>query len=153
MKLFFLSLALSFASSFAGTRADAYELICKQFTFESTRNECMEKISKASYFENRAIEICTTFRFDSSKMDCLVAIIDKVYENYEADHCNNQTFESGKIDCLQKLGSRYSPNCLSNRAIIIEAQRTISEIHTGLATAAISRQQNLINYLSRCPNN
>ena len=99
----FAALLTSFAT-FAGDRNTAYEVVCRDMSFESDRTKCIQVIKPFNYFDDRALQICPLMAFDSKKIECLGYIGDKRYEAYEVEACRNATFESEKLKCLRDNG-------------------------------------------------
>ena len=104
MKVLIFLMAMTAGLAFAGDSNTAYNMVCKNLSFESDRNKCLEIIRPHNYFDNQALAICASFTFDSNKFQCLTNIAEKQYEAYEIDACKNKSFDSDKLTCLKVNG-------------------------------------------------
>ncbi|MDO9182985.1 MAG: hypothetical protein Q7U04_11285 [Bacteriovorax sp.] len=149
-----LFLALLFLDlAYAGDKTTAYNLVCKPMSFETDRNNCIFKISKYLYFDNKALGICADINFDSNKISCLEVIGNKVYEGYEMNMCLNETFESKKLECLNRLGSIYSPNrsaCVPRDEVIGQLTISLNDLRSGRLQAVGMRLSDLLAIFANC---
>lgn len=162
-KMILMSLVtLTAVMSHAAGRQEASE-ICKSFTFDSDRNQCIAEIGKHNYYEQNAINVCKTFTFDSDKQACVKAISDKSYEAYETDNCARSTFDSDKLKCLNDNGRPVTqtppppppppgyPGCLSKFDVISQLQNIDRQVYFNRNNDARINIADLINRLQRCP--
>lgn len=151
MKMLIASLLLcSSVMAFAGDRNTAYEAVCKNMSFESDRNKCVQVIRPFSYFDERALSICTIFPFDSTQMECLGYIGDKRYEMYEIDICQNATFDSEKLKCLKDNGSFGGQTCMPRQEVISQLRQAQLELRQGNTGTVDKRLTYLIGKLNSC---
>lgn len=154
MKLLFVlsALLLSF-STFAGDRNSAYEVVCKNMSFESDRAKCIQVIKPFTYFDDGALAICPNFPFYSTQNECLGYIGNKRYEAYEIETCRNTVFDSEKLRCLRDNGSTTIGGiCIPNRELINELRQAQQEIRQGNTGTADKRISYLINRIQNCFN-
>lgn len=157
-KMILMSLiALTGVMSHAAGRQEASE-VCKSFTFESDRTQCIAEIGKHSYYEQRALDLCRAFTFDSDKMTCIKTIGDKSFEQYETDSCAQSTFDSDKMKCLRDNGRPAAPipppaypGCLSKGQVIMQLQNIDRQVYYNRNNDARIGINDLINQLQRCP--
>lgn len=129
MKTFLMMTALLFSSvSFAGDRTTAYNVICKNLSFESERNKCVAQIRPFNFFNDQALALCATFAFDSKRLECLGYIADKDYEAYEMDTCINATFDSEKLECLKINGAPLKKSCLPRMDVLNQVNSALNEL-------------------------
>lgn len=145
----FAALLVSIAV-FAGDRNTAYEVVCRNMSFESDRAKCVQVIRPFHYFDDDALQICPLMAFDSRKIECLSYIGDKRYEAYEIEVCRNATFESEKLKCLRENGSTSSGSCIPSREIVAELRQAQNDIRQGSPGTADKRLTYLINKITHC---
>ncbi|MBC7713992.1 MAG: hypothetical protein H7177_11680 [Rhizobacter sp.] len=152
MKLLIVICALlASVSVFAGDRNTAYEVICKPMSFESDRTRCVAAIKPHNYYNDDALQICTIFTFDSTKIECLGYIADKTYEAYEIDTCRNGTFDSDKLQCLRTNGQNNGgQSCIPKQELLNQLRQTQNELHQGQTGTVDKRLTYLISRISNC---
>lgn len=128
--------------------------ICSSMSFESSRNQCLEKLRPFEYFDTGAIEVCKTMGFDSTMVQCVSAIGDKAYENYEIENCLAQDFDSTKLSCLNNNGKRYTrpqqQNCISKGRLVQKLKDVEYLVYNGQNRSAGFELRDLINTLEYC---
>ncbi len=150
MLIVFMTLIAS-TLAFAGDRNTAYEVVCKNMSFESDRNRCIQVIRPFNYFDDGALQICPLMAFDSKKNECLGYIGDKIYAAYEVETCRNATFESEKLKCLRENGSPSTGGpCVPTREIVAELRQAQNEIRQGYPGTADKRLTYVINKIMNC---
>jgi hypothetical protein len=133
-----------------GTREDAYK-ICQQLPFQSDRNECIQKLRRYRYFDDRALEICSSLTFAREKVDCIWVIGDKEYENYEINNCIGQTFPSDRVKCLRESGGPlHSGACTDKRLALAYLQGARTDLGQGNLNEVGAKLDYLINVFEAC---
>ena len=127
--LFILLLSTS-TMLFAGDRNTAYNLFCKNLTFESERNKCLNVINPFQYFDDRGLKMCTAFSFESEKYQCLNLIGDKIYMDFEMDICTKMIFMSDKFKCLAEKGQPYKKTCLPREEVLSQVQASLMDMRS-----------------------
>jgi hypothetical protein len=151
MKLLLILLTLSLSAfAFAGDRNTAYEVVCKNMTFETDRNECIRIIRPFNYFDDRALQLCEYFNFDSVKRECLGYIGDKNYASYEMTTCENATFDSEKLRCLRDNGQSNGQTCLPRSETLNQLRQAQFELRQGNTGTVDKRLTYLIGKFSNC---
>ena len=152
MKLLIVFLSiLTSTAILAGDRTTAYEVVCKNMSFESDRNKCIQVIRPFNYFDDEAVYICPLMAFDSKKIECLSYIGDKRYEGYEVETCRNATFESEKLRCLKENGnSSTGGTCVPSRELVSELKQAKYDIRQGSPGTADKRLTYLISKIQNC---
>jgi len=152
MKMLIVLLTMTSSLAFAGDRNTAYNMVCRDLTFESDRNRCVEIIRPHSYFDDQALAICADFTFDSNKTQCLGFIAGKQYDGYEIDTCKNATFDSDKLTCLRVNGRPANGGgnrpCLPRLEVLGQLQAGLSDLRVGNLGTVDKRLQYLINNFS-----
>ena len=156
MKLLFVfAVLLTSMTAFAGDRNTAYEVVCKNMSFESDKARCIQVIKPFTYFDDGALSICPVFPFASTQMECLGYVGNKRYEAYEVESCRNAVFDSEKLRCLRENGSISNGGgngvCIPSRELVAEMRQAQQEIRTGNTGTADKRLSYLINKLQSCP--
>ena len=150
MKILSIFAILLMTQAFAGDRTSAYEAICRHFAFESERDQCAAQIRPYNYFEDAALEICTTFSFNSTKMECLRNIGGKQYEPFEIERCRDTPFDSGKLSCLRNSGTPYNnQTCLPRQEILSQLQAAQVELRSGQTGTVDKRLTYLIGKFAK----
>lgn len=148
MKMLIVLLTMTSSLAFAGDRNTAYNMVCRDLTFESDRNRCVEIIRPYSYFNDEALAICAGFTFDSNKTQCLGFIGGKQYDGYEIDTCKNATFDSDKLACLKANGRPTNGGgnrpCLPRQEVLNQLQAGLSDLRVGNLGTVDKRLQYLI---------
>lgn len=153
MKAIIAICSLFLSVSHAGTRADAYNIICKPMTYDQDRENCLSKIRQYSYFEVGGLNICSTIVFDDGKIGCMDLIGNKVYEGYEIENCQNKTFESERLECLRASGTTYNPNrpsCVSREETIDNLSKSLKNLRAGNLKRADQQISSLLDRYTRC---
>lgn len=154
MKMLIVLLTMTSSLAFAGDRNTAYGMVCKDLSFESDRNRCVETIRPYSYFNDQALGICANFTFDSNKIQCLGYIGGKQYDAYEIDLCKNATFDSDKLACLRTNGRPVNPGypggngCLPRQELLGQLQASLNDLRIGNLGTVDKRLQYLIANVS-----
>ena len=145
MKMLIVLLTMTSSLAFAGDRNTAYNMVCRDLTFESDRNRCVEIIRPHSYFDDQALAMCAAFTFDSNKTQCLGFIGGKQYDGYEIDACKNTTFDSDKLTCL-RVNGRPANNrpCLPRQEVLGQLQAGLTDLRVGNLGTVDKRLQYLI---------
>lgn len=144
-------LVLTASLSFAGDRNTAYNLVCKPMAFESDRTKCTNTIKNFNYFDDQALQMCNNFSFNSTKTECLSYIGNKSYEFYEIDTCKNTTFDSERMNCLRNSGSPMNPGtptCLPKTEVINQLRAAQYELRSGQIGTADKRLEFVIGRFS-----
>lgn len=148
MKMLIVLLTMTSSLAFAGDRNTAYNMVCKDLSFESDRNKCVETIRPYGYFDDQALAMCANFTFDSNKIQCLGFIGGKQYEAYEIDTCRNTTFDSDKLACLRTNGRPTNGNgnrpCLPRQEVLGQLQSGLTDLRVGNLGTVDKRLQYLI---------
>ena len=152
MKTIVIALSLILSVAHAGDRNSAYYAICKPMTIESEQADCMAKIKRFNYFDDRGLEICKSVVFDNDKVSCLKILGDKAYDAYEMDHCTELVFESEKIACLRVSGTPYGQgrSCVPKDEAIAQLYSGIRDMRAGNLQAADQILSNLLARFSNC---
>jgi hypothetical protein len=145
MKILITILTLTSGLAFGGTRDTAYNIICKNMTYDSDRSKCIEIIRPHNYFDDQALNICANFTFDSTKNQCLGYMAGKQYDAYEIDTCKNATFDSEKLRCLQKNGRPSNDRpCLPHQVVLGQLHASLNDLRIGNLGTVDKRLQYLI---------
>jgi hypothetical protein len=147
MKILITILTLTSALAFGATRDTAYNIVCKNMTYDSDRSRCIETIRPHNYFDDQALNICANFTFDSTKNQCIGYMAGKQYEAYEIDACKNATFDSEKLNCLKKNGRPVNDGsrpCLPRQEVLGQLQAGLSDLRVGNLGTVDRRLQYLI---------
>ncbi len=128
--IFLFILSLSSTLSWAGDRNTAYNLFCKNLSFESDRNRCLAVINPFQYFDDTALKLCSAFTFESEKYKCLNIIGDKFYMDFEMDICSKMIFMSDKFKCLSEKGQPYQKTCLPRSEVFSQVQASLNELRS-----------------------
>jgi hypothetical protein len=145
MKMLIVFLTMISSVAMAGDRNTAYGMVCKDLTFESDRNKCVETIRPHSYFDDQALAMCAAFTFDSNKIQCLGLIGGKQYDAYEIDACRNTTFDSDRLRCLQTNGRPANNRpCLPRQEVLGQLQAGLTDLRVGNLGTVDKRLQYLI---------
>ena len=75
---------------------------CAKISFKREKEEC-SKI-KVTYLESGAVKICEGMSFDKGRLECIKAIVDKVYSDSEINLAAQGTMEKDKINLLNNSG-------------------------------------------------
>lgn len=126
--LFVFLLMTSSTIAFAGDRNTAYNLFCKNLSFESDRQRCLAVINPFQYFDDRGLKMCFAFSFESEKYKCLSLIGDKFYMDFEMDMCTSLIFMSDKFKCLAEKGQPYKTTCLPREEVFSQVQASLNEL-------------------------
>jgi hypothetical protein len=126
--VFLLFILTSSATLFAGDRNTAYNLFCKNLSFESERQKCVAVITPFQYFDDRGLKMCAAFTFESEKYKCLSLIGNKFYMDYEMDMCVGMIFMSDKFKCLAEKGQPYKTSCLPREEVYSQIQASLNEL-------------------------
>lgn len=152
MKILIVLLTMASSLAFAGDRNTAYNMICKDLSFESDRNKCINIIRPHSYFDDQALAICADFSFDSTKTQCLGYVAGKQYDRYEIDTCKNATFDSEKLTCLRVNGRPANGGgnypCLPRQEVVSQLQASLTDLRTGNLGTVDKRLQYLLSNFS-----
>jgi len=151
MKMLIVLMTLISSIAFAGDRNTAYNMVCRNMTYESDRNRCIETIRPHDFFDDEALGICANFTFDSNKTQCLSYIAGKKYEAYEIDACKNSTFDSEKLTCLRNNGRPVNTGnrpCLPRQEVLGQLQASLSDLRVGNLGTVDKRLQYLISNFS-----
>jgi hypothetical protein len=154
MKKAFITFTVLFSSfAFAGDRNSAYQMICKNLSFESDRVKCAAQIKPFNYFDDRALELCTTFSFDSEKLKCLENIADKTYEAYETELCAAASFNSRKLECLKENGTPFRKTCLPKEEVASHLRTSLMDLRDRNYSATENRLMFLLTkFTEHCQN-
>lgn len=148
MKTLIVLLTMTSSLAFAGDRNTAYNLICRDLTFESERNNCIEIIRPHSYFDDQALAICADFTFDSDKTKCLGLIGGKQYDAYEIEACKNTTYDPDKLTCLRVNGRPANGGgnrpCIPRQQVLGQLQSGLYDLRAGNLGTVDKRLQYLI---------
>lgn len=74
---------------------------CQQFFFDNDKNSCVQTTGSAEYFSVDALQICNKLFTDDQKLNCLLAIKNKVIATNEASVCMNRFTDSDRMNCVQ----------------------------------------------------
>lgn len=155
MKILIAILTMVSSLAFAADRNAAYNMVCKNMTYESDRNRCVEAIRPHAYFDDQALAICANFTFDSNKTQCIGYIGGKKYEVYEIDLCKNATFDSEKLSCLRTNGRPINPGypggntgCIPRQELLGQLQASLNDLRIGNLGTVDKRLQYLIANVS-----
>ena len=153
MKILIAILTMTSSLAFAGTRDTAYNMVCKNMTYDSDRTRCVEIIRPHSYFDDQALGICANFTFDSNKNQCLGFMAGKQYDAYEIEECKNATFDSEKLQCLKKNGRPVYDGgnrpCLPRQEVLNQLHAGLSDLRIGNLGTVDKRLQYLIANFSQ----
>ena len=149
MKILIFLLTMTSGLAFAGSGDTAYDMFCKDLTFQSSRDDCAKIIRPHSYYDDTALAICKKFTFDSTKFECLAIIGDMRYFTHEIELCGKSSFQSTIFSCLKERGTTTSnggseSTCLSNREILKYLENGLKELRSGDTGTVDKRLQYLI---------
>ena len=152
MKMIIVLLMMASNLAIAGDGNTAYNMICRNLTYELDRNKCVETIRPHSYFDDQALGICSGFKFDSYKIQCLGNIAGKQYNGYEINACINTTFDFDKLTCLRVNGTVIDSGgnrpCIPRRLVLEQLQTGLNNLRNGELGTLDKRLQYLISNFS-----
>lgn len=122
-------------------------------SFDTDRTRCVEIIRPHNYFEEKALQICAEFTFDSNKNQCVGYIGSKQYDAYEIEECQNATFDSEKLTCLKKNGRPVNDGgnrpCLPRHEVLNQLHSGLNDLRSGDLGTVDKRLQYLISNFSQ----